>query len=61
MKKQCEKCKNMFECHAQTIAAYDCKHIFLSEKQTNFLKKNYRDCLCLNCLKELSVRVNFTK
>lgn len=61
MKKQCERCKKEFVCDDQNISACDCQTIILNKEQTDLLKQNYQDCLCLNCLEELSVRVNSTK
>jgi hypothetical protein len=48
MKKICPKCRTEFECkHSSNCWCIDVK---ITEELTNYLRKNYNDCLCRNCL-----------
>lgn len=50
--KQCPRCKATFECmHSKGCW---CSKYSLTEELNSYLKENYKDCLCENCLKELS-------
>lgn len=53
--KQCPRCKVNFECKAGSITQCQCKDIKLTESETAFIKKQYNDCLCIKCLKELKL------
>jgi hypothetical protein len=50
MKKKCSKCGLEFECnHSEECW---CTNFMISEKLSEYLKRNYKDCLCEKCLTE---------
>ena len=51
MKKICPRCGKEFEC-VNSIDCW-CVKIKLSDRAKAFLKENYQDCLCGQCLQEL--------
>ena len=58
MKKSCPRCKNVFECEANTQKHCFCADIELSQETTIFLQKTHYDCLCADCLQDLDQKVN---
>lgn len=57
MKKVCTRCGVKFQCKHPANSLCCCKSAKLDAKQIEYLKENYDDCLCLECLKLL--RDNF--
>lgn len=53
MKKTCPRCTKNFECKVENIAACHCSSITLATEEQGFISKNYSDCLCNSCLKEI--------
>lgn len=51
--KYCPRCHSVFECKADNILLCQCSNISLSEKEVEYLSKNYSDCLCKVCLEEI--------
>ena len=51
--KICPRCKNTFTCNAEDIKNCQCHAVTLSEKESAFLKLNFKDCLCIQCLLEI--------
>lgn len=51
--KICSRCYKTFECNANNIEACECSQIKPNEKELNFIKENFYDCVCLYCLKEI--------
>lgn len=51
MTKNCPRCKAIFDC--QHNANCWCSKYIIPEKLRLFLKENYDDCICENCLREL--------
>ena len=52
MKKICPRCGKEFECvHSKDCW---CITVHLSDKTKAFLKDNYTDCLCKDCLTEIN-------
>ncbi len=47
-KKNCEKCGNTFHCKHSTDCW--CSSYSIPEQLSSYLKKNYQDCLCKDCL-----------
>lgn len=47
--KECEKCHKIFNCTHS--AECWCAEFKISEKLGKYLAKNYKDCLCNECLK----------
>lgn len=52
--KICPRCKKSFECKAGNIKLCQCNSIQLTESATLFMESQYNDCLCVQCLQELS-------
>ena len=52
--KHCARCNLVFECKPGTITQCQCGSIQLSETVKAFIEKEYNDCLCLQCLEELT-------
>lgn len=52
--KTCPRCRNSFECKAGDITNCQCYGVKLSAEAEGFISKQYDDCLCRNCLLQLS-------
>ncbi|EMO93353.1 cysteine-rich CWC family protein [Leptospira interrogans] len=50
--KLCQRCGQIFGCGAAFYSC-ECFSISLSSEIRNQIKENYKDCLCVPCLKEL--------
>lgn len=55
MTKKCPRCNDTFDC--QHNANCWCSRYSLSDKLKSYLKDNYSDCICENCMKELIARI----
>lgn len=51
--KTCNACQQLFACHANKITECECHHIQLSLPQLEWLRTQFKDCICLSCLKKL--------
>lgn len=51
--KKCPRCGGTFECKVGDILKCQCYDIVLSDAEASFIKSDYQDCLCLNCLQQL--------
>ncbi|MCW8855360.1 MAG: cysteine-rich CWC family protein [Gammaproteobacteria bacterium] len=51
--KTCPRCKKSFECKCGSINLCQCSAISLSDHLSQQLKKDYPDCLCIQCLREI--------
>ncbi|SEP11932.1 cysteine-rich CWC family protein [Niastella yeongjuensis] len=51
MIKKCSKCETAFNCQNESRGCW-CEEVQLSTRQLDYLKENYENCLCPNCLKE---------
>ena len=58
--KLCERCRCKFECRADDILNCDCSQIKISGKVIELVRKKYKGCLCVNCLKELNQNPSLT-
>lgn len=56
--KNCPRCGGLFECKSGSIGQCDCASIQLSVEITERIRQEFNECLCLTCLKELSVASN---
>ena len=54
MKKTCPKCKTIFECKADEIENCLCNSIQLNTITIERIKNNFKDCLCVECLKQVN-------
>lgn len=57
-KKQCPRCSAEFVCKTGSVLLCQCSQVELTEKQLEYCKTQYHDCLCLHCLKELRSEYN---
>lgn len=57
MKRECNRCQSAFNCREDRRDLCHCTHIYILPEIKNYIKENYDDCLCHNCLKE--VKNNF--
>lgn len=53
MKKVCPRCGNTFECQQDNISSCFCNSTHLAPHTREYLKRNYTDCLCPDCLKAI--------
>ncbi len=53
--KYCPRCKNSFECKVGSILLCQCSTVSLNEKEREFMKNNFEDCLCAECMKAVKV------
>jgi hypothetical protein len=51
IKKICPRCKSEFFCHQDETCW--CLGIYVPEKISKHVQKNYADCLCKTCLLEM--------
>ena len=51
--KYCPRCNQKFECKVGSIIQCQCSTIVLNEKERDYMRQFYDDCLCANCMKEL--------
>lgn len=55
MCKICKSCKAGLEYRADDIGHCSSNKIVLSENETGRIKYQYKDCLCAECLKEITI------
>ena len=53
--KYCPRCHSKFECKAGTVLLCQCNRVIIDERVKEYLKENYNDCLCANCLEEIKI------
>ncbi|MEZ5525500.1 MAG: cysteine-rich CWC family protein [Pseudomonadales bacterium] len=53
-KRCCPRCGAGFECKMGSILICHCSDVQLSEQQTDFIAEHWADCLCHDCLLEIS-------
>ncbi|MEK9629740.1 MAG: cysteine-rich CWC family protein [Nitrospinota bacterium] len=53
-RKTCPKCGKQFECENDSPNPCQCDGVPLNKKQLDYIKNNFENCLCLNCLHQLS-------
>ena len=61
----CPRCGAAFECTVGSINLCQCVAVQLSEEQRNYVRSQFVNCLCANCLQEVrteydkkSIRIN---
>lgn len=54
MQKNCNRCKSLFQCKVLDIKNCDCTVLNLTALQRKFLAERFEECVCLNCLIEIS-------
>ncbi len=50
MNKKCNNCQQIFVCKTDDIAACHCSNIVFSAYELDWIKTQYKDCLCSDCL-----------
>ncbi|MCC7332393.1 MAG: cysteine-rich CWC family protein [Flavobacteriales bacterium] len=56
-KKRCSKCDKYFDCQNFESGCW-CENYQLSKETLAYLRKNYDNCLCQNCIVSLSKQLN---
>ncbi|MDU1903985.1 MAG: cysteine-rich CWC family protein [Dysgonomonas sp.] len=51
MKKKCSRCSADFTCRQDRIDLCGCSDVFLKPGVKDYIKENYGNCLCPQCLK----------
>ncbi|MFN8284108.1 MAG: cysteine-rich CWC family protein [Chitinophagales bacterium] len=51
--KYCQRCNTAFQCKVGSIELCQCSKIILNETTQAYLQQNYKDCICITCMKEL--------
>ncbi len=54
MKKICPICKAEFDCYPEDISKCHCSKVSLSKAAKEAIAKEYKDCLCNDCLKKMA-------
>jgi hypothetical protein len=52
--KVCPKCNSEFECKPCNITNCQCYEIVLSNEKGEYIANKWKDCLCIDCLKNIS-------
>jgi hypothetical protein len=48
--KRCPRCNKEFQCKSGNITQCQCYGIQLNSAELRFIKENYDDCLCAECM-----------
>jgi len=59
--KICARCNKGFECKVGNIAICQCTAVKLTIEEQEFIEATYKDCLCIDCLKEIKNKYIFFK
>jgi hypothetical protein len=51
--KLCPRCQTQFECKVGSINLCQCQSVYLTTDEMDYIRKQFDDCLCANCLLEL--------
>lgn len=51
--KICPRCNVKFECKLGSILLCQCTTVELNETERDYIRVQYSDCLCADCMKEL--------
>lgn len=52
-KKACSRCSTYFECKVGSILLCQCSTVRLSEAESDFMREQYIDCLCADCMMQV--------
>lgn len=53
--KKCPRCASQFTCREDRIDLCQCSRIYLEPKAKDYIRDNFNNCLCPDCLKEISL------
>lgn len=56
MEKSCPRCGRTFECLNNEIARCHCASVTLNTEQLEYISRNFKGCLCQDCLQEISLQ-----
>lgn len=59
--KHCQRCGLVFECKVGNITQCQCYGIVLTEAEQQYISKQFTDCLCFNCIKDMRLQFNTEK
>lgn len=51
--KACSRCEIVFECKVGNVSTCQCQAVVLTDDIQKLIQKDFEDCLCADCLKEL--------
>ncbi|SKB49005.1 Cysteine-rich CWC [Salegentibacter holothuriorum] len=51
--KYCPRCKTAFECKVGSIQLCQCSAVALDNKEREYIRELYENCLCAECMKVL--------
>ncbi|MZG53614.1 MAG: cysteine-rich CWC family protein [Nitrospinae bacterium] len=51
--KNCPRCGTHFECENDSPKPCQCDDVPLSKKQLDYIRGNFENCLCLDCLHQI--------
>lgn len=54
----CPRCGTAFECKVGSINLCQCVAVQLNEEQRNYVRSQFANCLCANCLREVRTEYN---
>jgi hypothetical protein len=57
--KNCPRCQQVFECKTGDIAHCQCNTVSLTLAERSFIEERYTDCLCADCLRDLTNKFVF--
>jgi len=55
--KRCERCNAVFECKPGNITQCQCFGVAMSDAAKQYIADKYRDCLCRNCLLQVTEEI----
>jgi hypothetical protein len=59
--KYCPRCHAVFECKVGSILLCQCTTVSLKEKERDYMREKYDDCLCASCLKKVRTEYHNNK
>lgn len=59
--KYCPRCKHTFECKLGSILLCQCTTVTLNEKERDYMREKFDDCLCADCMKEVRAEYHNNK
>jgi hypothetical protein len=59
--KYCPRCNTVFECKVGSILICQCTTVRLNEKERDYMREKFDDCLCASCMKEVRAEYHNNK
>jgi hypothetical protein len=57
--KRCPRCNTAFECKVGSVNLCQCSTVKLSDAERSYLRENFSDCLCADCMRQLRSEFHF--